>query len=57
MKVRILKDFRDKDDFAKLYEAGIIVEFSRERYQGLKALGLAEEVRERIKQPDKGVTE
>lgn len=57
MKVRILKDFRDKDDFAKLYEAGSIVEFTRERYQGLKALGLAEEVRERIKQPDKGVPE
>lgn len=52
MKARILMEFRDKANFDKIYRQGDIIEVTRERYQELKALELAEEVRDR-KQPDK----
>lgn len=52
MKARILMEFRDKDNFDKIYRQGDIIEVTRERYQELKALELAEEVRDR-KQLDK----
>lgn len=53
MKARVLKEFRDKADFSKVYAEDSILELTRERYQELKALGLVEEIRERVKQPEK----
>ena len=47
MKARILMEFRDKDNFDKIYRQGDIIEVTRERYQELKALELAKEVRDR----------
>ena len=39
-KVTVLTTFRDKDNFAKVYTAGSEVEFSKERAEHLKRLGL-----------------
>lgn len=47
MKARVLKEFRDKDNFAKVYEAGAIIDLSAERIRDLKGLGLVAEIRER----------
>ena len=40
VRVIVLSAFRDKDDFAKVYEAGSEVEFPVERAEHLKTLGL-----------------
>lgn len=53
MKAKVLKEFRDKADFSKVYTRDSIIELTRERYQELKTLGLVEEIRERVKQPEK----
>ena len=53
MKAKVLKEVRDKADFSKVYLQDSILEVTRERYQELKALGLVEEIRERVKQPEK----
>lgn len=54
MKAKVLIEFHDKDDFTIIYSIGEIIDINKERYQVLKALGLAEEVRERSKQSEKG---
>ena len=41
-KVTVLKAFRDKDDFGKLYVAGNGIEFTKERAGYLKKLGLVD---------------
>ena len=41
-KVTVLKAFRDKDDFGKLYAAGKGIEFTKERAVYLKKLGLVD---------------
>lgn len=46
MKVRVLIEFRDKDDYAKIYTANSVVEFDKDRSRELLALGLVEEVKE-----------
>ena len=45
MKVKILREFHDKDDYRKVYKVDDIVEFSADRFRELKALGLVSEVR------------
>lgn len=47
MKARIVKEFRDKDNFAKVYEADAIVDLPAERVRELKSLGLVIEIRDR----------
>lgn len=42
MEAVILKEFRDKDNFDKVYKEGESYDFSPERYAELKALGLVE---------------
>nr|DAJ36237.1 MAG TPA: hypothetical protein [Caudoviricetes sp.] len=42
MKAVVLKEFRDKDNFNKVYKEGESYDFSPERYAELKALGLVE---------------
>lgn len=49
MKAKILKEFRDKDDFSKVYKVGDTVDLSRDRFKHLQSLGLVSEVRERVK--------
>ena len=44
MKVKVLKSFCDKDNFAKVYKAGSEVEFTDERAEYLKRLGLVESI-------------
>lgn len=44
MIVKILNEFRDKDDFSKLYEKGSTVEFETDRAKTLIELGLVEDV-------------
>lgn len=46
MKVRVLIEFRDKDDYAKVYAANSVVEFDKDRSRELLALGLVEELKE-----------
>ncbi len=53
MKAKVLKAFRDKDDFAQLYKPGDVIDLKRDRLQFLEGLGLVEEVHERKKQPEK----
>ena len=50
MKVKVVKEFRDKDNFAKVYTEGMILEVSPERKNLLKSLGLVVEIRERNKE-------
>ena len=40
MKVKILREFHDKDDYRKVYKVDDTVEFSADRFRELKALGL-----------------
>jgi len=42
VKVTILKEFRDKDDFSKVYSADKEFEFTHERAELLSKLGLVE---------------
>lgn len=42
MKAVVLKEFRDKDNFDKVYKEGESYDFTPERYAELKALGLVE---------------
>ena len=42
MKVKILSDFRDKYDYSRLYKAGNVVTFDKERCNELIELGLVE---------------
>ena len=46
MKVRVLIEFRDKDDYAKVYAANSVGEFDKDRSRELLALGLVEELKE-----------
>lgn len=46
MKVKILSDFRDKYDYSRLYKAGDVVTFDKERCNELIELGLAESLKE-----------
>lgn len=50
MKVKVVKEFRDKDNFAKVYTPGDVLEVSPERKNHLKSLGLVVEIRERNKE-------
>lgn len=45
MKVKIIKEFRDRDDFSRVYNVGEEVAFSDNRAAEIVARGLAEEVR------------
>ena len=47
MKVRVIKDFHDKDNFAKVYGADTIIDLPAERVKELKALDLVVEIREK----------
>lgn len=49
MKARIIKDFHDKDNFAKVYEVDTIIDLPAERVRELKSLGLVVEIREKNK--------
>lgn len=40
--VRVLKEFRDKDDFAKVYSVGEILPFEKARSKDLISRGLVE---------------
>lgn len=42
MTVRVLKEFRDKDNFAKVYSIGEILPFDKARSKDLIARGLVE---------------
>ena len=53
MKGKVLKEFRDKDNFAKVYEQGCIIDLPAERFKGLKALGLITEEKEKKTKTDK----
>lgn len=44
MKVKVVNEFRDKDNFSRLYVAGSIVDFEESRVDSLKELGLVEDV-------------
>lgn len=46
MKVRVLKDFRDREDKLKLKKAGSILEVSQERAKKLEGLRIAEIIKE-----------
>lgn len=45
MKVKILQEFRDKDNYGKVYKVDDTVDFSADRFRELKALGLVTEIR------------
>lgn len=45
MKVKILQEFRDKDNYRKVYKVDDTVEFSDDRFRELKTLGLVTEIR------------
>ena len=45
MKVKILREFHDKDDYRKVYKVDDTVELSVDRFRELKALGLVGEIR------------
>lgn len=47
MKVKVVKEFRDKDNFAKVHTAGQVLEVSLARGAILKSLGLVAEIREK----------
>lgn len=47
MKVKVLKDFHDKDNYATVYPVNSVMEVEQARYQELRALGLVVEVKER----------
>lgn len=47
MKVKVVKEFRDKDNFAKVYTTDLVLEVSPERGAILKSLGLVVEIREK----------
>lgn len=47
MKARVLKEFRDKDNFAKVYAQDSVIDLPAERVKELKALSLVAEIRER----------
>ncbi|MBR0331219.1 MAG: hypothetical protein IIX12_06450 [Alistipes sp.] len=47
MKVKVVKEFHDKDNFAKVYTPGTVLEVSPERKALLKSLGLVVEIREK----------
>lgn len=42
MKVKVLKEFHDKHNFAKVYEVDSIIDLPAERVAELKALGVVE---------------
>lgn len=42
MKVKVLKEFHDKHNFAKVYEVDSIIDLPAERVVELKALGIVE---------------
>lgn len=42
MTVRVLKEFRDKDNFAKIYRVGEVLPFDKARSKDLISRGLAE---------------
>lgn len=54
MKVRVIKEFRDKTDFALIREEGQVLEVEEERAQALFAFGVATPLNEQ-KQQDKEV--
>lgn len=41
-KVRVIQEFRDKDDFSRSYPAGSICDFDRNRAEKLASMGLVE---------------
>lgn len=47
MKVKVLKEFRDKDNFAQVYAQDSVIDLPAERAKELKALSLVAEIRER----------
>ena len=46
MRVRVLKEFRDKEDYSRVYKEGSVVSFDEERAQYLIELGLVENPKE-----------
>ncbi len=46
MRVRVLKEFRDKDDFSRVYKEGSIASFDEDRVKYLVSLGLVESTKE-----------
>lgn len=47
MKAKVLKEFRDKNNFAKVYEQDSIIDLPAERVAELKALGIVDGIREK----------
>ncbi|MCH5331505.1 MAG: hypothetical protein J1E33_03750 [Alistipes sp.] len=48
MKARVLIEFHDKSNFAKVYKVDDVIDITKERYDELRALKLVEEIRERV---------
>lgn len=46
MRVRVLKEFRDKDDFSRVYKEGSVASFDEQRAKYLASLGLVESTKE-----------
>lgn len=46
MTVRVLIEFHDKDNFARIYHVGEIVQFNKERAKNLINLNIVESYRE-----------
>lgn len=53
MKVKVLKEFHDKHNFAKVYEVDSIIDLPAERVTELKALGIVEIRQEQNKKTSK----
>jgi hypothetical protein len=47
MKVKVVKEFHDKDNFAKVYEVDNLLDLPAGRVQELKALGVVVEIRDK----------
>lgn len=47
MKVKVVKEFHDKHNFAKVYGVDTIIDLSAERVQELKALDIVVEIRDK----------
>lgn len=46
MRVRVLKEFREKDDFSRIYKEGTTASFDEDRAKYLASLGLVESTKE-----------
>lgn len=57
MRMTVLKQFHDKDNFSIIYQVGQVVEFEKERADRLLQLGLATETESEEEEPKVEVPE